>query len=247
MSDSRTSLLNRIKALQAKTVTNGCTEAEALSATVMVGRLMDQHGFSTFDLQVEEREVILKDTYLFKGKKVGAVSACAVRIADFCDVRVWVDRKDDAAKINFFGRESDVAVACYLTHLLQTSFESEWRVFQATPEYTSSQAHGRTLHVHFDVGMSRRLNTRLMELKQNRNRAVDPNNAARTGSSLVVVKSKEVATAFAALGLRLKRSAGRGVSISGHTAGAYAAGQAAGSRVSITNGVGGSQARRICA
>jgi Protein of unknown function (DUF2786) len=52
----------RIKALTEKTVANGCTEAEAMSAAEMVGRLLERYALSmdeisercshTFDLSV---------------------------------------------------------------------------------------------------------------------------------------------------------------------------------------------------
>jgi hypothetical protein len=42
----------RIKALAEKTVANGCTEAEALSAAEMVGRLLEQYALSMDEIDV---------------------------------------------------------------------------------------------------------------------------------------------------------------------------------------------------
>ena len=42
----------RIKALAEKTVANGCTEAEALSAAEMVGRLLEQYSLSMDEIEV---------------------------------------------------------------------------------------------------------------------------------------------------------------------------------------------------
>ncbi len=42
----------RIKALAEKTVANGCTKAEALSAAEMVGRLLEQYALSMDEIDV---------------------------------------------------------------------------------------------------------------------------------------------------------------------------------------------------
>ncbi len=42
----------RIKALTDKTVANGCTEAEAMSAAEMVGRLLERYALSMDEIEV---------------------------------------------------------------------------------------------------------------------------------------------------------------------------------------------------
>ena len=42
----------RIKALTEKTVANGCTEAEAMSAAEMVGRLLERYALSMDEIEV---------------------------------------------------------------------------------------------------------------------------------------------------------------------------------------------------
>jgi hypothetical protein len=54
---SRT-LVSRIKALTEKTVANGCTEAEAMSAAKMVGRLLERYALSMDEIEVREARCV---------------------------------------------------------------------------------------------------------------------------------------------------------------------------------------------
>jgi hypothetical protein len=46
----------RIKALAEKTVSNGCTEAEAMAAAEMVGRLLERYALSMEEIDVREAD-----------------------------------------------------------------------------------------------------------------------------------------------------------------------------------------------
>ena len=48
----------RIKALVDKTVSNGCTEAEAMAAAEMVGRLLERHALSMEEIDVREERCV---------------------------------------------------------------------------------------------------------------------------------------------------------------------------------------------
>ena len=48
----------RIKALAEKTVSNGCTEAEAMAAAEMVGRLLERYALSMEEIDVREAQCI---------------------------------------------------------------------------------------------------------------------------------------------------------------------------------------------
>ena len=48
----------RIKALAEKTVSNGCTEAEAMAAAEMVGRLLERYALSMEEIDVREQRCI---------------------------------------------------------------------------------------------------------------------------------------------------------------------------------------------
>ena len=48
----------RIKALTDKTVANGCTEAEAMAAAEMVGRLLERYALSMDEIEVREARCV---------------------------------------------------------------------------------------------------------------------------------------------------------------------------------------------
>jgi hypothetical protein len=232
---SNESTLAKIRALMAKTVDSGCTEAEALLAAKKVAELMDKHGFETADLEV--KEAITEETFFYKGKQMGGVAYCCVEIARFCDVKVWASRRGERAVTKFFGRESDVAAAVYLTHLFHNAMTGAWGDYyerQVAPIPSAARPHGRTLRMSFEHGMASRLNERLRGMKVARNQTVDTA-SGRTGRDLVVAKDREVSVAFRALSLNLRGGGNTRVRVNS-TAAAY--GRAAGDRVSIVTGVG---------
>ena len=55
---SSVGLKGRIKALAEKTVSNGCTEAEAMAAAEMVGRLLERYALSMEEIDVREERCV---------------------------------------------------------------------------------------------------------------------------------------------------------------------------------------------
>ena len=50
----------RIKALAEKTVSNGCTEAEAMAAAEMVGRLLERYVLSMEEIDIREERCLVR-------------------------------------------------------------------------------------------------------------------------------------------------------------------------------------------
>ena len=242
---SNSPLLAKIRALLNKTVANGCTEAEAMMATTKAAELMDRYGFDASDLN--EKEVITEYSYFAPGRHLGDVSKVVMRIAEFCDVKVWAIRAQKnsggQSKIVFFGKESDIEIAYYMTHLLSNAFETEWRTyFDGIKNTDNHTMHGRAIRASFVCGMAMRINSRLREMKEARNNAFDTT-SGKTGHDLVLVKNADVEDAFKALSMKLNKSQAAKANVS-NTA-AVIAGDAAGSRVNIVAGVNGKETLKI--
>ncbi len=116
----------RIKALTEKTVANGCTEAEAMSAAAMVGRLLERYALSMDEIEVRTARCVQVEVAL-GSKRRRPIDGCVLAIARFCDCKVWLapakpanpnDPTHDAASAGiryiFFGCETDTALAAYL-------------------------------------------------------------------------------------------------------------------------------------
>ena len=62
MTANRSNIINKIRALLSKTVENGCTEAEAMSALSLAQTMMDTYEISDADLNEIKQESAIKDT-----------------------------------------------------------------------------------------------------------------------------------------------------------------------------------------
>ena len=103
----------RIKALAEKTVSNGCTEAEAMAAAEMVGRLLERYALSMEEIDVREQRCVQVEVPI-GGKRRRPIDACVTAIARFCDCKVWVSRDTVMPSYVFFGFDADTAMASYL-------------------------------------------------------------------------------------------------------------------------------------
>jgi hypothetical protein len=237
---NREDLIKRIRNLQAKTVANGCTEAEAMTAADLMARLLDKYGFSQSDLEIK-LEPLTEDTFIGPYKDLRGAKWVATTVQEYCDVRLFSSEQSDGRKVlRVFGRETDVATAVYMLHLFATAFKSAWHDYcmQYSKQTGRAPTTDRTKQRKaFDLGMSNRINARLKAMKATRNTAYDPT-SKRTGQDLVVVKNAVVDEEFAK---RYQVKSGKKSTIK-INASAFMAGQAAGDRVAINQGVGSSGA-----
>src|ERR1700733_1702422 len=103
----------RIKALAEKTVSNGCTEAEAMAAAEMVGRLLERYALSMEEIDLREERCVQLNVPI-GGKQRRPIDGCVTAIARFCDCKVWVARDGVTPSYVFFGFEADTALGGYL-------------------------------------------------------------------------------------------------------------------------------------
>jgi Protein of unknown function (DUF2786) len=221
----------RIQALRAKTIANGCTEEEALSAAAKVAELLDRHDLSLSDVELRAAPCERRVYETYRKKRI-PLDDCIGAIAHFCDCRVW--REKNAAgesRYVFFGLRADIEVAHYLAELIDTAVRAELGRFKTSAEYGRFRHQDRHLaNASFALGMVASIADKLVAMKAGRD-AVDQS----TGRGLVVLKTAVVDAEFAKLDLKLRsqRSAGRTVSMT-----AYEAGGAAGAALPINPGIG---------
>ena len=221
----------RIQALRAKTIDNGCTKDEALSAAAKVAELLDRYDLSLTDVELRaapcERRV-----YETHRKKRIHLDDCIGAIAHFCDCRVW--REKNAAGENsyvFFGLGADVEVAHYLAELIDGAVRAELGRFKTSVDYARFRHQERHLaNASFALGMVASIAHRLVAIKASRDQVNET-----TGRGLVVLKTSVVDAEFDKLDLKMRtqRSTSRMVSMT-----AYEAGGAAGASLAINPGVG---------
>lgn len=132
----------RIKALTDKTVANGCTEAEAMAAAEMVGRLLGRYALSMDEIEVRQARCVQAEVPM-GGRRRRPIDACVPAIARFCDCKVWLLRPPRTNRIPdagtppgagghyvFFGFETDTALATYLFSVIDRAVAAEAIAFR---------------------------------------------------------------------------------------------------------------------
>jgi Protein of unknown function (DUF2786) len=224
----------RIQALRAKTIANGCTEDEALSAAAKVAELLDRHDLSLSDVELRASSCERRVYETFRKKRI-PLDDCVGAIAHFCDCRVW--REKNAAGDNryvFFGLGADVEVAHYLAELIDGAVRADLGRFKTSVDYGRFRHQERHLaNASFALGMVASIADKLVAIKAGRDQVNES-----TGRGLVVLKTSVVDAEFDKLDLKMRtqRSASRMVSMT-----AYEAGGAAGASLAINPGLGKSQ------
>lgn len=226
-------LKTRIQGLRAKTIANGCTEAEALLAAAKVAELLDRHDLSLTDIEIRNTPCERR-TYETNRKKRIPLDDCIGAIANFCDCRVW--REKNALKETayvFFGLRADVEAAHYLAELVDNAVRSELGNYKISAAYRQFRHQERHLaNASFALGMVASIGDKLTMMKAARD-------AVKNGSGrdLVVLKTAVVDTELARLDLKLREAHSTGRMVS---SAAYDAGGAAGAALPINPGLQGS-------
>jgi len=198
-------LIARIQALRAKTVEQGCTEAEALAAAEKVAELLDRYGLSLSELDLKNQ--VCEGTAVETGRKrVAPVDDCVPSVAAFFDCRVWGEKGGDGRlRYVFFGLPADVVAARYLYDLVEMAFETETAAFRAGSTYAEMPSSlRRTATNSFGIGLARGIVAKLHTLRQAREGAL----RGASGRDLVVAKADVVEAELARLGLQFRARKG---------------------------------------
>ena len=229
MSSDRDKLKARITALLAKTVLNGCTEEEALSAAAKVAELLDRHALSMTDVEMRASPCERLAFETRRNKRI-PLDACIGAVAHFCDCRVWREKGADGATIHvFFGLPEDIAAARDLAETIDGAVRSELGRYKTSRDYARFDTRDRHLvNSSFALGMVGSVADKLDAMKDAR----DARHRG-TGRDLAVVKTSVVDEAFDKLGLTVSEGLAPRRAIA---TGAYEAGNAAGAGLKIGRG-----------
>jgi hypothetical protein len=196
----RQSILDKIRALLAKTVENGATEAEAMSAAAKAASMMNDYDLSMDDVDVKESDVKREDFGL--DIDMGTfVSMVAMAVARLCGTRYWTDHGGRAATMGtYFGLAHDVEISLYLLEVCQSAMTRELAKYEpiiALARKTVRSARRRS----FLNGMAQRLAERINEMADARQRG--------TGTALVPLKDALIDAAMQDENIKLKSNRAR--------------------------------------
>ena len=228
----RNAIIEKIKALLAKTTANGATEAEMLSALAMASTLMDTYEITDADVREAKAEAAtlhadppdLKDPHSLKCRLASGAAA-------FCGVKIY--RTTHQTGLKCIGMPSDVQFAMWLLDTLADFVFGE--LYAHLIGCLAPKKERRIIIRSFTTTCCERINERLLAL-------VAGSKAARTtnGRELVVVKDAAIQAFMKDHDIRLySRSA---YAPSNVDAAAQAAGRAAGDRAAFGRPVTGAAA-----
>lgn len=228
----RESIIKKINLLKEKTTSNGCSEAEAMSAAEMISRLLQEYDLSMTEVEVKSQEFITEQIDI-GGKVKKPIHDVVSSIAYFTDTKVYFTKRMGNYVYNFFGAKKDVEFAGYLFDLLSHAMDNEYAKYQKTSEY--NMIGGKVARGSFYKGMIVRLNQRLREMKDNLS------NEAKTSGLVLYNKMAITEQMFKQNNpsLRLRTATSR-MTISDRSA--FNSGKEAANRVNITSGLGGKRA-----
>jgi len=227
----------RIRALAAKTIDNGCTEAEAEAAIFMVGKLLNQYNLSMDEVEVRDEPCVSEIIYTGSKHRHGVYFALSA-IAGFTNCKVWSNRGFDGLRYTFFGQENDILVAKYLYDVIDNAIKNETEKFKKTPAWINS-SNRRATSSSFITGMGYRLASRINEMKaENVNEM-----RASGGTSLMVLKNQIVEDAFAEHGIKLRKS---NTSTTVKDYSAYRKGQETANNVNLSRAVTRTTSEMLC-
>lgn len=162
----RKKLVERIRALKAKTIENGCTEEEAAAAAEMVAKLLERYNISAEECDVRENEFNqyshTQDDLV--GRRLFVI---ADAIAYLVEVRYWIQRPGEKATVNFFGFDHEVEIASYLLDICRNAMETQSKKIEHENRLLRENIRRRKTIAFID-GMSDRLAQRIKALKPKR-------------------------------------------------------------------------------
>jgi hypothetical protein len=227
--NNREALLDKIRALLAKTVENGCTEAEMLASLAKAKAMRDAYAVTEKELQLAKKEAAIlrnepedpNDPHNIKWRLAGSV-------AKFCDCEVWTDTDSRRRSFTFCGMRADTEWAAWLLDHLTDFVAGELVLHLMTSLAPKSER--RDVIKGFVIGATEQISRQLTELSK------PPADQTSNGRALVAIKSAAIADKMKACGITLRQCYGRSCS---YDEGAMAAGRQAGNGASFGRPVSG--------
>ncbi|QXV73626.1 protein of unknown function DUF2786 [Rhizobium phage RHph_X2_30] len=198
MSENRDKIAGRIRALLAKTVENGCTEDEAISAARMAAALLAKYNMTIDETELRSNP-FKRDSFQREDEIGERLWKVASAISELTGSRYWRSRHGVVpVEITFFGFAHEVDVSKYLLAICVRALNDGKK--QILREHALLVPARRRRHmIAFIDGMVDRLAERILDLKE----PVPP------GTGLVVVRNSLIDEALAKDNIKLENMRGR--------------------------------------
>lgn len=220
--NDREKLAARIRALRAKTVENGCTEGEALSAAEKLAQLLADH-----NMTLDEADLRASPFERHDHVGVGAVGLklwkVASAIAELTNTRTWTGGRAAPTGNTFLGLSHEVEVAAYMLAICERAMRTETQNLMRTVRHLPHIKQAAKV-VPFVDGMADRLASRIRDM-------IPP---AMAGTGLIVLRNALIDQEMERQGIELESG---GPARRPLDTAAYRAGLNAGERVPLNRGL----------
>lgn len=256
LDEKKKGIVRKIKALQAKTPENGCTEEEVIEASRIIGILLDEYNLTMTDVELGSQRCVERFIMTDSKRNEPPISYCMQGIAHYCDIEIWKilkwvyfpnekeinKRHQKRLHYDLFGLEKDVEVAEYLYHVINSAIQREYKNFVQTDNYQRITGKGnkKIASNSFQRGLVQRIDTRLYLMKKERNSTI----MESTGRDLIPLKNNLVMREKNLLGYNFTEGKTRHFY---NDFGSYHQGMKAGDKVSLNKGIGSSKKPQLLA
>jgi hypothetical protein len=233
-------IIDKIRALRARTEAAGCTEDEAMQAAAMIARLMSKYDLTDVDITAAEETGIglgsEKAAQRTKHRDT-ALDYVAAAIARLTETRIvinqtvaatWRGKKATESSFSVYGMDADREMATYLMEVVRSAATRGWNEHSARTGQTGSAARAA-----FRIGVCVRVATRINEIAQERE---DARKAATQTGNALIVRKEDLVDSLLPADIRTQRARPR--KVDGE---AYSAGQAYGNNIGLGRPVAGAQ------
>jgi len=194
-------IMKKIAALLQKTVENGCSPEEAMSAAEADERLMREYQISQSEAELGAEGIVIEEVPLNisgaikLGKEFMIRDLFSVQLAKYCSCRTWKNK--ELEKLYLLGLRSDVDLLVYLLDALSVN---AWKGAVANTAHIKGERRGHRRN--FILGFNTALAVRIRKIVEERE--ADENYVTSDGKSLVLIKKALSDRAFEDLNLNLK-------------------------------------------
>lgn len=239
MTAASNTIIEKIRALRARTETAGCTEDEAMQAAAMIARLMSKHELTDEDITEAEQTgagVGTADLGQTTKHRDTALDYVAGAIQRLTETRIVVSstkrgNRTTESAFRVYGMDADREMATYLMEVTRAAASRGWHDHSQRTGQTGTAARNS-----FRLGVCVRVAHRISEVAQEREDARKAQQAATQIGSALVIRKADLINSIMPGGLRTHRARARARTVDGQ---AYSAGQAYGNNVSLGRPVAG--------
>jgi len=248
----RDALVLKVRALFAKTTSNGATEHEMLAAIAKARQIMDAHEISDGELCSPCDEPIESRAYAKSRNELRLT--LSIGVARFCECRTWINRSYQwkwkkrkllsdiervlVEEIVFFGQRSDVIFADWLLDSLECFVKRSTAAFMSSEKRLEDRRSTDLRRRSFQHGCAERIVEKLLQFAPKSESMEDPGSE----NALVASKRGRIDAELEKLGLKMRNTRGRRIHINPD---ALNAGSAAGDAACFSRPVDGEAGRRL--